>query len=72
MVLKWALSLRTTQTRLALLEKVKAHPGISAFDYVKEVSTKKIYKWEEGCWKWGICTGHRRSALGIQTGKADA
>ncbi len=37
---------------LALLEKVKAHPGISAFDYVKEVSTKKIYEWEEGCWKW--------------------
>lgn len=37
---------------LALLEKVKAHPGISAFDYVKEVSTKEIYTWDEGCWKW--------------------
>ncbi len=37
---------------LALLEKVKAHPGISSFDYVKEVSTKKIYEWEAGCWKW--------------------
>lgn len=35
-----------------LLDKVKSHPGISAFDYVKEVSTKKIYEWEEGCWKW--------------------
>ncbi|MBI5847765.1 MAG: glutamine-hydrolyzing carbamoyl-phosphate synthase small subunit [Nitrospirae bacterium] len=39
-----------------LLEKVMAHPGISAFDYVKEVSTKEIYTWDEGCWKWGVCT----------------
>lgn len=46
-----------------LLEKVKAHPGISAFDYVKEVSTKKIYEWEEGCWKW-----HPASA-GVQGSK---
>ena len=36
----------------SLLEKVRKHPGISAFDLVKEVSTEKIYKWEEGCWKW--------------------
>ena len=51
---------------LALLEKVKAHPGISAFDYVKEVSTKEIYNWEEGCWKWGVCTkGIGDSGLGI-------
>ncbi|RJQ39224.1 MAG: carbamoyl-phosphate synthase small subunit [Nitrospiraceae bacterium] len=35
----------------SLLKKVKAHPGISAFDFVKEVTTKKQYKWEEGCWK---------------------
>jgi len=49
-----------------LLEKVKAHPGISAFDYVKEVTTKKIYKWEEGCWKWGVCTkGIGDAGLGI-------
>jgi carbamoyl-phosphate synthase small subunit len=40
-----------------LLEKVKAHPGISAFDYVKDVSTKEPYTWDEGCWRWGICTG---------------
>jgi len=53
---------------LALLEKVKAHPGISAFDYVKEVSTKEIYTWEEGCWKWGVCTkGTGDSGLGIGT-----
>ncbi len=36
----------------SLLEKVKAHPGISALDYVKEVTTKKPYKWREGVWKW--------------------
>jgi carbamoyl-phosphate synthase small subunit len=38
----------------SLLEKVRKHPGISAFDFVKEVTTKKIYKWEEGCWKWCV------------------
>ena len=42
-----------------LLGKVKSHPGISAFDYVKDVSTKNIYPWGEGCWKWGICTGQK-------------
>ncbi|NCO84528.1 MAG: carbamoyl phosphate synthase small subunit, partial [Nitrospirae bacterium] len=31
----------------SLLEKVRKHPGISAFDFVKEVTTKKQYKWEE-------------------------
>ncbi|MDI6744568.1 MAG: glutamine-hydrolyzing carbamoyl-phosphate synthase small subunit [Thermodesulfovibrionales bacterium] len=35
----------------SLLKKVKKHPGISAFDFVKEVTTKKQYKWKEGCWK---------------------
>lgn len=52
-----------------LLEKVKAHPGISAFDYVKEVSTKEIYTWDEGCWKWGVCTkgiGDSGSGTGTQ------
>ncbi len=39
----------------SLLAKVKAHPGISAFDYVKEVSTKSPYTWGAGCWKW-LCT----------------
>jgi len=37
---------------LCLLDKVKAHPGISAFDYVKEVTTQKQYDWDEGCWNW--------------------
>lgn len=36
----------------SLLEKVKAHPGISAFDYVKDVTTKKQYQWTENCWEW--------------------
>lgn len=36
-----------------LLEKVKAHPGIAVFDYVKEVSTAEPYLWKDGCWKWG-------------------
>jgi carbamoyl-phosphate synthase small subunit len=35
-----------------LLEKVRAHPGIAAFDLVKEVTTGEAYIWKEGCWKW--------------------
>ena len=36
---------------LNLLKKVRAHPGISTFDLVKEVTTNKVYHWTEGCWK---------------------
>jgi carbamoyl-phosphate synthase small subunit len=36
----------------SLLEKVRAHPGISALDLVKDVTTTRIYPWSEGCWKW--------------------
>jgi carbamoyl-phosphate synthase small subunit len=36
----------------SLLEKLKRHPGIAAFDLVKEVTTKEQYKWDEGVWKW--------------------
>jgi carbamoyl-phosphate synthase small subunit len=36
----------------SLLEKVRKHPGIAAFDLVKEVTTIKPYSWNEGCWKW--------------------
>ena len=36
----------------SLLKKVRGHPGISAFDLVKEVTTKKTYPWREGVWKW--------------------
>jgi carbamoyl-phosphate synthase small subunit len=43
----------------ALLEKVRSHPGISAFDLVKDVTTGSIYEWTEDCWKW--CTGEIKS-----------
>ncbi|MGC2064103.1 MAG: glutamine-hydrolyzing carbamoyl-phosphate synthase small subunit [Thermodesulfovibrionales bacterium] len=36
----------------SLLEKVRAHPDISAFDYVKDVTTSKPYEWTRGTWKW--------------------
>jgi carbamoyl-phosphate synthase small subunit len=36
----------------SLLRKVRAHPGISAFDLVKEVTAADAYTWNEGCWKW--------------------
>ncbi|MBI5741347.1 MAG: glutamine-hydrolyzing carbamoyl-phosphate synthase small subunit [Nitrospirae bacterium] len=35
----------------SLLGKLRSHPGISAFDLVKEVTTKQAYKWNEGVWK---------------------
>jgi len=38
----------------SLLEKVRAHPGISASDLVKDVTTKEEYSWTEGCWKWCV------------------
>ncbi len=37
-----------------LLAKVRNHPGISAFDLVKEVTTKEQYSWMDGCWKWCV------------------
>ena len=36
----------------SLLEKVSGHPGISAFDLVKEVTTKKSFTWKDSVWKW--------------------
>ncbi|RJQ44219.1 MAG: carbamoyl-phosphate synthase small subunit [Nitrospiraceae bacterium] len=36
-----------------LLEKIRRHPGISAFDLVGEVTTKQIYKWTESVWTLG-------------------
>ena len=36
----------------SLLGKVRAHPGISVFDYVSDVTAKVPYSWTEGCWKW--------------------
>jgi carbamoyl-phosphate synthase small subunit len=44
----------------SLLEKVKKHPGISALDLVKDVTTRESYSWNEGCWKWGISAIERQ------------
>lgn len=41
----------------SLLEKVRQHPGISAFDLVKDVTTRSIYKWKEGCWRLEASSG---------------
>ena len=38
----------------SLLKKVRAYPGISAFDLVKDVTTADTYSWGEGCWKWCV------------------
>jgi carbamoyl-phosphate synthase small subunit len=38
----------------SLLEKVRRHPGISASDLVKDVTTYEQYSWKEGCWKWCV------------------
>ncbi len=43
----------------SLLAKVRAHPGISAFDLVKDVTAKEVYEWDEGCWKG--CSAEVRS-----------
>lgn len=37
----------------SLQEKVRAHPGIGGLDLVKEVTSSKLFKWDEGMWKWG-------------------
>lgn len=36
----------------SLLGKVRRHPGISALDLVREVTTAEQYSWSEGCWRW--------------------
>lgn len=36
----------------SLLKKVRNHPGISALDLVKDVTSSEVYKWTEGCWTW--------------------
>lgn len=35
-----------------LLQKVRSHPGISARDLVRDVTTKEMYSWNEGVWNW--------------------
>ena len=38
----------------SLLHRVRAHPGISASDLVKEVTAADAYTWNEGCWQWCV------------------
>lgn len=35
-----------------LREKVRSHPGISAIDLVRGVTTDRTYSWVEGLWQW--------------------
>ncbi|NTU43860.1 MAG: hypothetical protein HGA78_12590 [Nitrospirales bacterium] len=35
----------------SLLRKVRQHPGISAQDLVKEMTTRELFQWSEGCWR---------------------
>jgi carbamoyl-phosphate synthase small subunit len=52
----------------SLLGKVRSHPGISAFDLVKDVTTREAYTWEEGCWKWN----KNRDALWVMSNELKA
>jgi carbamoyl-phosphate synthase small subunit len=36
----------------SLLEKVRRHPGIGAFDLVTEVTSKEPFGWRQDMWKW--------------------
>jgi len=52
----------------SLLEKVRRHPGISAFDLVKEVTTQEPYKWKEGIRRWQKTTEEQRpKGTGVKT-----
>jgi len=44
---------------ISLLEKVRAHPGISSADLVKHVTSSEVYSWNEGCWTWDATEGSR-------------
>ncbi|MGO9612165.1 MAG: glutamine-hydrolyzing carbamoyl-phosphate synthase small subunit [Dissulfurispiraceae bacterium] len=44
---------------ISLLEKVRAHPGISSDDLVKHVTTSELYSWNEGCWRSDATEGSR-------------
>ncbi|HWR90604.1 MAG TPA: glutamine-hydrolyzing carbamoyl-phosphate synthase small subunit [Dissulfurispiraceae bacterium] len=37
---------------VSLLRKVRSHPGISALDFVSDVTTRERYTWTEGLWTW--------------------
>ena len=37
----------------SLFDKVRHHPGISSIDLVREVTTNKLFKWNQHSWRWG-------------------
>lgn len=47
---------------MSLIRKVNGHPGISALDLVKDVTTSSEYRWTEGCWKWCAVEGNIASS----------
>lgn len=47
----------------SLLEKLRRHPGISAFDLVKNVTTGHSYKWNEGVWKWQLRAEEQKTPM---------
>ncbi|MBI5665887.1 MAG: glutamine-hydrolyzing carbamoyl-phosphate synthase small subunit [Nitrospirae bacterium] len=53
----------------SLLAKVRSHPGISAFDLVKEVTTKEPYKWTQPLWE--LETGARGKGQGARIENKD-
>lgn len=62
----------TDLTPESLLVKIKAHPGISAFDLVKDVTTKVQYSWNEPVWEWQPArAGVQSSTSHIQRDKYD-
>lgn len=50
---------------VSLFEKIKKHPGISAYDLVKDVTTGEKYSWNEGCWSWPCPVEKLRSNLKV-------
>ena len=54
----------------SLLNKVQSHPGISAFDLVKEVTTREPFSWKEDIWEWYPGTsGNQRSDAGPENAR---
>ncbi len=50
----------------SLLRKVRAHPGISAFDLVKEVTAPAPYAWNDTVWTWQPPDGGKRTENGTE------
>jgi carbamoyl-phosphate synthase small subunit len=53
-----------------LLEKVRAHPGISSLDLVKDVTTKEPYQWTQPLWKMNDSSKIQNLPAGRQVPKS--